>query len=121
MRSLSINLPLELFTGQAETPLPLCEPLERGIEGLLIEIRPQHITEVQLAVRQLPQQEIADPLFATGTDEKIWIHAGVQRQSRGETRFVERLGTERPRRRVPHATPGRLDDIPASAITDCHV
>jgi hypothetical protein len=37
----------------------------------MVEVGPQHIGEIELGVRERPPQEVADPLFAAGADERI--------------------------------------------------
>src|SRR5215470_2325000 len=54
-----------------EAPLAARVLRERRIERRLIEVRPRTSGEVQLRVRALPQQEIAEPLLAAGTDEEV--------------------------------------------------
>ena len=39
----------------------------------LAEVRPQRVDENQLRVGTLPEEKVADPLFAAGPDEKIRI------------------------------------------------
>jgi hypothetical protein len=34
-----------------------------------VEVGPVHVGEVELGVRQSPEQEVADPLLAAGPDE----------------------------------------------------
>ena len=67
---------------------------ERVSEGLLVEIRPQGFREIQLRVRALPQQEVAQALLAAGANQEI--HLGRRRRCMidvreplGETRTVD--------------------------------
>ena len=60
----------------AKSPLPLTILLERVLEGLVVEIRPQTVDEIKLRVRALPQQEVAQALLATSPDEQIHLGRG---------------------------------------------
>ncbi len=44
--------------------------LERSLELLLVEVRPQAVGEVQLGVGAFPEKKIAESLFAAGADER---------------------------------------------------
>src|SRR6266404_3925815 len=86
----------------AKAPLALSIRLERVLEGLLVEVRPQAVGEVQLGVRALPQQEVAQAPLAAGANQQI--HLGRRRQGmidvrepRGEARTVDAgLGLQAP-------------------------
>src|ERR1700731_2979660 len=78
----------------AKAPLPLPILLERVLEGLVVEIRPQAVDEIKLGVRALPQQEVAQALLATGADEEIHLGRGRHRminvgESLGEASAVD--------------------------------
>ena len=48
--------------------------IEQGpFQGIGIEVGPEHIGDVDFRVGQLPQQEVADPVFAAGADQQIGI------------------------------------------------
>ena len=55
------------------------------------EIRPQHIGEVNLRVRDVPQQKIADALLAAGSDQQIDTRTPGRLQRSGELVFVDVL------------------------------
>src|SRR5262245_14501291 len=57
---------LDLIAGASEATLALLVPLDRRVELGSAEIRPEGRGEIQLRVRELPQQEIADALLASG-------------------------------------------------------
>src|SRR3954447_19920500 len=59
-------------------PTPaLLEGLERLLEGSAVEVRPELVAEHELGVRALPEQEVRDPLFAAGADQKVRVvHLG---------------------------------------------
>src|SRR5687767_7455159 len=62
---------LQLLAGATEAPLALPVGSKRLVERCGVEIGPQRGGEMQLAIRELPEQEIADTLLAAGADEKI--------------------------------------------------
>src|SRR5258706_7083762 len=62
---------LELLARAAEAALALAIGGHRGIEGRGIEVRPQRFGEIELRVRELPEEEVGDALLAAGADEKI--------------------------------------------------
>jgi hypothetical protein len=43
------------------------------MKGVAVKIRPEGFGEVKLGVGQLPEEVIAEALFATGTDEEVWV------------------------------------------------
>src|SRR5512134_458919 len=62
----------------AEAPGPLLEVPDRLVEVLAVEVRPENRREVQLRVRGLPQQEVAEALLAAGADDQVGVgHVGV--------------------------------------------
>src|SRR3954453_22735586 len=60
---------VQLLAGASKAAFAAAVGLDRGIEGRRVEIRPQRLGEVQLAVGKLPEEKIADPLLAAGADE----------------------------------------------------
>ena len=82
---------------RAESPVAALVFLQRLVERALIEVRPQAVDEVQLGVRALPQQEIAQALFASGADQQVDFRCRQCRvvhfcESFGEARAVEVVG-----------------------------
>src|SRR5690242_5521738 len=63
----------QLLCRQSEAPLARTEGRQRRFELRQVEIRPQHVTDEDLGVGEIPQQEIADTEIATGADEQIGI------------------------------------------------
>src|SRR3979490_2298684 len=57
----------------AKAPLALCIRLERVLEGLLVEVRPQAVGEIQLGVRALPKPEVAQAPVAAGANQQIHL------------------------------------------------
>ena len=67
----------------AKTPPPGLELAQRRDELLLVEVRPEHIREVQLGVGGLPQQVVREPVLAAGADHQIGVgHVGRVEQRR---------------------------------------
>ena len=59
---------------------------------IAVEIGPQDIAENQLRVGYLPQQKVADSLFATGADQQVGIGYVGGRQIAGETLGIDVVG-----------------------------
>ena len=55
---------------------------ECAVEFGVVEVRPEAVAEIQLRVGQVPEQEIADALFATGADEEVRIGRLAERELR---------------------------------------
>src|SRR5205823_225271 len=65
---------------------PARELVERGLEGLAREVRPQLVAEDELRIGPLPEQVVAGPLLAAGADDQVGIvHLG------GVEQLAERL------------------------------
>src|SRR5690349_14270853 len=73
---------LELLARAAEPALALAVRHERRAERLGIEIGPQHVGEVELAVGELPKTEVAHALLAAGPDEQIGLRRIAHREIR---------------------------------------
>ncbi|MNH09764.1 hypothetical protein D3C79_692250 [compost metagenome] len=82
----------------------------------MFEVRPEQVGEVQLGVGQLPQQEVADAVLATGTDAQIGqrqvtcCQAGLQ-QLGGDVVRTQVAGLNFARQAL-----GGLSDIPLATI-----
>src|SRR5687768_11580399 len=101
----------ELLAGAAEASLAAAI----GGEGLLqrggAEIGPQGVGEVELGVRELPEQEVGDALLAAGADEEVRLRRVGHRQARGEALFGDRgVGL------LLAATVRGLQHVPAAAV-----
>ena len=72
---------LDLFASHAKATLPPGVPAQRGLELCRIEVGPENVAEIQLRIRQLPQEEVADAALATGTYQKI----GFRREGQCES------------------------------------
>ena len=47
--------------------------LYRPVEFGAVEIRPQDVGEIELGIRRLPEEEVAEPKFARGADNEVGI------------------------------------------------
>src|ERR1700753_1125699 len=61
----------QLLLRETETPLAAGEKTQRRFELGHIEPRPQHRAEIQLGIRRMPQEEIADSLLAARADHEV--------------------------------------------------
>src|SRR5438067_9873626 len=75
-----------------EAPLAALEREHRLEQLASAEVGPQHARDVELRVRDLPQQEVRDPLLARRADEQVgvWTVGGVE--PRGDRVVVDLLG-----------------------------
>src|SRR5690349_15886407 len=109
-----------LFAGQAEATFARGEGSQCRLEVRHVEIGPQRLADVQLGVGQIPQQEIADAVIATGADEQIRIADLRERELARETLLVDLLGTQRTARDLRRQAPRGLQDVPAAAVAHRH-
>src|SRR4051812_40688005 len=63
----------ELLAGAPEAALAVLVRGDRFAEGLGAEIGPQRVGEIELGVRELPQQEVGDALLAARADEQVGL------------------------------------------------
>src|SRR5688500_7096745 len=103
---------LELLAGAAEAPLARAVGSDRRVERRGVEVRPERFGEVELAVGELPEKEVADALLTAGADEKIGLgrvaHREIGRQCGLFDRFQLWIVLQKPR----HG----LQDVPAAAV-----
>ncbi len=76
----------------SESALSAAEIGDRGGESLPTELGPHEIAEVQLGVRALPQEEVAQAPFATRADEEVHVGDGV-RLSQGTPQLALEAGS----------------------------
>src|SRR5690554_2763172 len=69
----AMNLRRNLLADFAKPPLSVLIRYDGFKKIFLLEVRPQGGGEIQFAVSDLPQQEITDPLFPAGSDQKFRI------------------------------------------------
>lgn len=104
----------------AETPLTRSKIAKRPQEVDLTEVGPQRFHEVELAVRALPQHEVAEPLLARGADDEVGIGLPARVQV-----LADEVGGEDLRESVEgsarvgvlaHDAAHRIRDLPAPAV-----
>src|SRR5262249_41554346 len=86
------------------------------------EIGPVHVSEVELGVRALPEQEPGEPLLAAGPDDQIGIRLALRVEMLGDVVDVEYLGQllQRPAGLgvLVEQRPDRVGDFAATAGAD---
>src|SRR4029079_13530560 len=98
----------------AVSPVALLIREDRFDEVPTPEIGPQSICHVDLRIRDLPQQVIADAHFAAGADEEIRIGLTGRVEKTREPLFVENFGTHT---KLDGAS-RRIDDFGAAAVVE---
>src|SRR5688572_5889962 len=101
---------------ETEPALAVREVRERGLELGQVELGPEAFAEVELRVREVPEQEIADAPLAAGADEEIRIRQAVERERFGEQAFVDVAGGELAASAPLRERARRLHEVPASAV-----
>ncbi len=95
---------------------------ERAQEVDLAEGRPEHVTEVVLGVRRLPQHESGQPLFAAGADDQIGVGLVAGVEVAPDHLGVDGVGELLQRGalvgRVEQQRAHRVGDLLASAVAD---
>src|SRR5262245_54117675 len=107
--------------GAAKAALPALELPERAQQVLLRKVRPQDVGEVELGVGELPEEEVADTLFAARPDEKIGLRKLRLVQVAREAPFVQVLGAQAPGGGVRRDPPRGIDDLPSAAVREREV
>src|SRR5688500_15987376 len=110
-----------LLTRQAVTSFTARERRERHLELRQAEIWPQRIADVQLGVRQVPQQEIADAVITAGAYEQVRVRQIGERELATEAGLIDGFERQRATRHLGSETPRGLHDVPAAAITHRHL
>src|SRR5688572_13156350 len=103
---------LELLAGAAEAPLARAVGSDRRVERRGVEVRPERFGEVELAVGELPEQEVADALLAAGADEKIGLGRVAHREIRRKRGLFYGFQPWIVLQKLPHG----LQDVPAAAV-----
>src|SRR5512137_389471 len=83
-----------LRVGQAEASLPAGVETQCRVERGIVEVGPERVAEIELRIRQVPEQEIADALLATGADEQIRFGRACQLHLLSKQGFVDRIGPD---------------------------
>src|SRR5260221_456893 len=103
---------LHLLARAAEAALAAAVRIDRLIQRRGVEVRPKLVGEIELGVRELPQQEVADPLLAAGADEQIRLRRVAHREIRGEVLFANFIFQII----IFYKKIQRLHDVPTAAV-----
>src|SRR3990167_6358127 len=63
----------DLFRSLAEAAFTPMKSRKGFVQGRVVEIRPELVAEVQLGIRGLPEQEIAQAHLTAGADQQVRI------------------------------------------------
>src|SRR5262249_9197915 len=109
----------------AETTLPACVRPQRTQGVDVPEVRPVDVTEVELRVRRLPQQETGETLLAAGTDDQVRVGLTLGVKVLGDVVDVENVGKlfdgAAGRRVLMQEGTNRIGDFAPTSIADSHV
>src|SRR5216117_3155780 len=86
-----------LLAGTSKAALALPVRGKRRVERRSIEVGPQRVGEIELRIRQLPEEKIADALLPSGADEQVRLGRVAHRQVGRERRLVEHRISRRSR------------------------
>src|SRR5918992_676793 len=84
--------------------------VERG----RVEVGPQPVAEVELRIGRLPDQEVADPLVASGPDEQVRLGQAARVQPLGDGVLVDGLE----RQAVRHTAAYGIHDVAAARVVE---
>src|SRR3954471_17073014 len=102
----------------AIAPRPTEVFLDGAVEIVGIEVGPLPLEEDELGIGALPEQEVADALFAAGADQEIGIrHIGGQQKLR-EVLLVQLLRLQLAIERCLHRLLRGGDDLVATAVAE---
>src|SRR6185437_15841721 len=113
--------PGQLTGREAEASLPAGEKLERGRELRLVEVGPEPITEIELRVGDVPEEEVADPPLAAGADQQVRIRQPAELERGGEALLVDVRRAQGAARALGGELTCGLHDVPASAVAHGHL
>src|SRR5690554_5635225 len=113
----SAALLIDLLAGLAKSSFAIAEVRERLEQPGLIEIWPHHIGYVNLAIGNLPEQEVADAKLTAGSNHKVGVGptAGIKMAAEGGFVNIVGLKFARPHRLGNFARGGQ--NLLAPAIT----
>ena len=95
------------------------EVLQRLDVFLLPKIRPHFVTEVELGVGGLPEQEVAEPQLTACSDEQVGageLSQNVRGEVAGEHRLVDVIRVEQLVLHLAGELPARPHDVPPPAV-----
>src|SRR6185369_17419945 len=105
-----------LRAGASEPALAALELAERLEKLQLAEIRPQRLRDVDLRVRELPEEEIADPHLPARPDEEIGIGDTGGAERGGDEVLIDLLGVEVAATHAPRDRPHGVGQLLAPAV-----
>ena len=90
-------------------------------EGRLVEIGPEERREIEFAISDLPEEEIADTLLAASSDEEIGVGHRSSVKILSDSRFRDILRLADIGGDIASDTFDGIDDLPASRIAEAEV
>src|SRR5262249_12823939 len=99
--------------------LAAAELFDRLLQVGFRKIWPQCLRKDQLGICALPQQKVADALFATGSDQQIRVGKIRRGQVAGETCLVDCIRGKAARRHLSRNLANRSDNLRARTIRQC--
>src|SRR5690606_36176656 len=108
--------PVDRHGHRAEAALSLGVPGERRVELLGIEVRPQAVAEIKLAVGEVPEQEVAHPRLAAGADEEVRVRRIAKREIAAEGLRGDGMCGQFAALHFQRQPACGLGDIPAAAV-----
>src|SRR5450759_1335831 len=105
----------------AVAALPLLEIEDRLEEMALAEVGPERGRDPDLAVGDLPEEEVRDAHFAARADEKIRVGQPGRAEARSESLLVDLLGGEPSRAHVMGEGAAGVHDLRAAAVVQSDV
>src|SRR5690348_2470087 len=111
----------DLRAGAAEAPLAVGVVVQCTRQFRLVHVGPKSVGEIKFRVGDLPEQEIADAMFAAGADEKINGREVGEAEERREGGFVHRIHRQFASLDRQRRLARGLRDIPAAAVVDADV
>ena len=92
-----------------------------GFQGIGIEVRPEHIGDMNFGIGQLPEQEIADAVFPAGADQQIGLLFASCEQFGGDAVLVDAVGVQLSGSSALGQPLSGLHQLPSSAVVGAHV
>src|SRR5258708_27584066 len=113
---LRIGFRPNLRRGLAEATLALTEVVECALQQRRRKFRPERVGKIELGIGEIPQQKVADALFAARADQQVRIRNSGQCQPRTDVllRYLPRR--QFTRRDIPGQGPAALRDVPTPAV-----
>ena len=117
-RQTFLGLGFNLLLGQAKSAVSLLKIQQSFQELLFPEIRPEGLGKIQLGVGQLPEKEIADPVFPAGPDQQIRVGHIFGIQLLGKKIVANIFGSELAILHLFSQAPGGLYNFTAGTVAE---